>query len=267
VKIVLKGDSTIEEALVYIGTAEVGQGTHTVIRQMAATALEVPLEIVRVVTSDTASSPGNSGSVSASRMTLMAGNAIRGAAEKALDAWHEHKRPAVAEHTYLSPATTPFHLETGYGTPNFCYGYVAEAVEVEVDTETGEVRLLRVVCADDVGKAINPQQIVGQIEGGVIQALGWATCENFVTMNGHILTPSLSTYLIPTTEDLPHKVESIIVEAANPIGPWGARGMGEMPFIALAPALIAAVHDATGVWFDEFPLTRERVLKGLRDRG
>lgn len=263
VKIALSGSAEIEEAVVYIGSAEVGQGTHTVICQMAAEALHVPLERVRLVAADTATSPGSSGSVSASRMTLMSGNAIRGAAAEALNRWRAKEQPAVAEYTYLSPKTTPFDSETGQGTPNFSYGYVAQAVEVEVDTETGAVRILRVICANDVGEAINPQQVAGQIEGGVVQAAGWATCENFVTAGGRVMTPNLSTYLIPTTADIPERVESIIVEEPNPIGPWGARGMGEMPFIALAPALIAAVHDATGLWFDEFPLTAERVWKSL----
>jgi CO/xanthine dehydrogenase Mo-binding subunit len=263
-KIELRGRIEVDEALVFIGAAEVGQGAHTVICQMAAEALGVPLERVRLLASDTGTSPVSSGSVSASRMTLMAGNAIRGAAEKALERWHAGERPAVGDTTYFSPQTTAFDPESGYGFPNFSYGYVAQAVEVEVDTETGELRVLRVVCADDVGKAINPQQVVGQIEGGVVQAIGWATCENFLTAGGRTLTPNLSTYLIPTTADVPDRIEAIIVEKPNAIGPWGVRGMGEMPFIALVPALIAAVHDATGVWFDDFPLTPERVLKGLK---
>jgi CO/xanthine dehydrogenase Mo-binding subunit len=265
-KIELRGDSEIEEAIVYIGSADVGQGAHLAILQMAAEALSLPLERVRLIASDTATSPGSSGSTSASRMTFMAGNAIRGAAEKALERWQAEDRPAIAEHTYLAPKTTPFDAETGFGTPNFAYGYVAQAVEVEVDAETGELRILRVVCADDVGQAINPQQVEGQIEGGVVQAVGWATCENFVVEGGRVLTPNLSTYLIPTISDVPEQVESIIVEQPDPRGPWGARGMGEMPFIPLAPALVAAIHDATGVWFDELPLTPERVLKGLASR-
>ena len=265
-KIELNGEAEIEEALVYLGSAEVGQGTHTAICQMAATALNVALEKVRMIPSDTATSPHSSGSVSASRMTLMAGNALRGAAEEALSQWRAHARPAVAEYTYRAPKTTPFDPKTGYGTPNFSYGYVAMGVEVEVNRETGELRILRIVCADDVGKAINPQQVVGQIEGGVVQAIGWVTCENFISRNGQVLTPNLSTYLIPTTVDLPERVESIIVEYPNPIGPWGARGMGELPFIAFAPALVAAVQVATGIWFDEFPLTQECLLKALRDR-
>ena len=106
---------------------------------MAAEALDLPTERVYVLASDTATSPGNAGSASASRTTFMAGNAVRGAAQAALERWLAEERPAVAEHTYLAPQTTPFEPETGAGTPNLAYGYVAEAVEVCVDTETGEL--------------------------------------------------------------------------------------------------------------------------------
>jgi CO/xanthine dehydrogenase Mo-binding subunit len=129
VKIKLQGEEEIEKAVVYIGSSEVGQGTHTAIKQMAAEALDLPLERAKLVASDTVTSPGSSGSCSASRMTFMAGNAVRGAAKAALKKWRAGERPAVAEHTYLAPETTPFDLETGYGIPNFAYGYVAQAVE------------------------------------------------------------------------------------------------------------------------------------------
>jgi CO/xanthine dehydrogenase Mo-binding subunit len=265
-KVELQGGAEIEEAVVFIGSAEVGQGTHSAIRQMAAEALNLPVEQVHVDASDTATSPGSSGSVSSSRTTLMAGNAVQGAAKKAMEEWRDEERPAVGEYTYLAPKTTPFDPETGHGTPNFAYGYVAEAVEVEVNTETGQLHILRVVCANDVGKAVNPQQVEGQIEGGVAQALGWATCEEFLSANGRVLTPGLSDYLIPNVSDVPDQVVSVIVEQPDPRAPWGVRGMGEMPFIPLAPALTAAIHDTTGVWFDELPLTPERVLKGLSSR-
>ena len=263
-KIELRGEEEIERATVYIGSADVGQGAHTVIQQMTAEVLGVPLEKVRLEPSDTATSPGSPGSTSASRTTFMAGNAIRETAAAVLKRWQEGERPAIAEHTYLAPETTPFDPETGEGLPNFAYGYVAQVVEVAVDVETGELDIRRVVCADDVGKAVNPQQVEGQVEGGVVQAVGWATCENFITDEGRVLTPYLSTYLIPTIADVPKRVETVIIEEADPRGPWGARGMGEMPFIPLAPALVAAVHDATGVWIDEFPLTAERVLHSLQ---
>jgi CO/xanthine dehydrogenase Mo-binding subunit len=266
-EIELQGQAEVELAIVRIGSAEVGQGSHTVIRQMAADALSLPLEHVQVEAADTATSPGSSGSVSASRTTFMAGNAVRGAAAAAMERWRSEERPAVAEYTYLAPKTTPFDPRTGHGTPNFAYGYVAEAVEVEIDTETGQIRIPRVVCASDVGKAINPQLVEGQIEGGVVQALGWATMENFITQSGHAVTNRLSTYLIPTALDVPNQIEAAILESPDPRGPWGVRGMGEMPFIPLAPALAAAVHHATGVWFNEFPLTPETVLQGLQKSG
>lgn len=262
-KIELRGGREIEEALVYIGSAEVGQGTHTVIKQMAAGALNLPLNKVCMVASDTASSPGSAGSVSASRMTYMSGNAVRGAAMAALERWRAEDRPAIAEYTYLAPKTTQTDPVTGYGSPNFAFGYVSQAVDVEVDIETGELYIKRIVCAIDVGKAVNRQQVEGQVEGGVIQALGWSTCENFITRDGKVLTPDLTTYLIPTAGDVPPRVDTIIMELPDPNGPWGARGMAEMPFIPLAPALAAAIHDATGVWYDRLPFTAERIQKGL----
>ncbi len=263
-KIELRGGAEIEEAIVYIGSAEVGQGAHTVICQMAAEALGVPLERVRLVASDTATSPGSSGSASASRTTFMAGNAIRGAAQAALGKWRAEERPAVAEYTYLAPKTTPFDPETGHGVPNFAYGYVAQAVEVEVDTETGQVRVLRVVSADDVGRVVNPQTLQGQVEGAVVQAMGWAVMERFIVEEGRVLTDRLSTYLIPTALDVPERVDVLILENPDPRGPWGARGVGEMPFIPVAAAVVAAVRDAIGVWFHDFPLTAERVWESLR---
>jgi CO/xanthine dehydrogenase Mo-binding subunit len=132
-----------------------------------------------------------------------------------------------------------------------------------VDLETGFLKVLRVVSADDVGKAINPALVQGQIEGGVVQAQGYTLLENMRVENGHILTDQFSTYLIPTILDIPDTVDSVIVEVAEPNGPYGARGLGELPFLPFAPALAAAVHDATGVWFNELPMTPECVLRGL----
>lgn len=259
----LHGNAQIERAVVYHAGADVGQGAHTAFAQMAADALNIPLEKIQMVVSDTATT-GPSGSASASRMTFMAGNAIRGAAQEALKKWYEdEERPARATYVYRAPKTTPYDPQTGKSEPNFAYGYVAESAEVEVDIETGEVRLVRVICADDVGRAVNPQQVQGQVEGAVVQAAGYALMENFVQVKGQPLTRGLSTYLIPTVLDIPDQVESLILEYPDPVGPYGARGMGEMPYIPLAPAVIAAVKDATGVWFNEFPLIPERVLNGL----
>ena len=258
----LHGGVDIERAILHHAGAEVGQGTHTIMRQFAAETLGIPLDMVQLVASDTAVTE-NSGSVSASRMTFMAGNSIKGACEQALLKWKSEERPAIATYQYRPPKTTPYDPQTGKSEPNFAYGYVAQAVTVDVDTETGEVHLVEVISANDVGQAVNPQQVQGQIEGGVVQAAGYAVTENFIQKDGYVLTDKLSNYLIPTVLDVPDKVQPLILEYADPIGPYGARGMGEMPFLPLAPAVVAAVHAATGVWFHEFPLTPERVLRGL----
>jgi CO/xanthine dehydrogenase Mo-binding subunit len=262
----IHGNGEIEKVVVRHSGADVGQGAHNVFVQMAAATVGVPLECVQLMGHDT-STAQTSGSASASRMTFMAGNAIKGAAEQALEIWKREERPAIATYQYRPPKTTPYDPMTGRSEPNFAYGYVAEAVEVEVDIETGHIRVVRVVCANDVGKAINPQQVQGQIEGAVIQAQGYAVMENLVSVEGKIRNPYLSTYLIPTVLDIPEEVKSVILEYADPIGPWGARGMGEMPFLILAPAIAAAVHDATGVWIDTIPMTPERVVAALRQHG
>ena len=195
----------------------------------------------------------------------MAGHAIRGAVEAAMVKWQDEDRPAIAKYQYKPPPTTPFDPETGASDPNFAYGYVAEAATVEIDTETGAVRILEVICADDVGRVVNPQGVRGQIEGGVVQAAGYAILENFQQEGGQVQTGLMSTYLIPGILDIPDKVQSVILENPDPGGPWGVRGMAEMPFLPLTPAVTAAIHDAIGVWYDEFPLTPERVLWGIQD--
>jgi CO/xanthine dehydrogenase Mo-binding subunit len=266
-RIRLFGESHIERAQLFHAGADVGQGAHTVFRQMAAEALGIGQEKIEIVASDTATS-GDSGSSSASRMTFMAGNAIRGAAESALASWRDEDRPAEGHYRYVPPATTPYDPETGISNPNISYGYVAEVVDLAVDIETGHIFVEKVICADDVGKAINPNLIEGQIEGAIVQAHGYAVTENLHTKDGHILNPRLSTYLIPGILDIPAEVKSVIMEdAGDPLGPWGAKGMAEMPFIPYAPAVTAALFDATGVWFDAIPLTPSRVSSTLRAKG
>ena len=262
----LHGRAEIEEVVLRHAGADVGQGAHTVLVQMAAEAVGVPLSKVRLDPSDTATSE-NSGSASASRMTFMAGHAIRGAVEAAMVKWQEEDRPAIAKYQYRPPPTTSYDSETGQSEPNFAYGYVAEAATVEVDTEIGAVRILDVVCADDVGRVINPQGVRGQIEGAIVQAAGYAILEDFKQEGGEVQTGRLSTYLIPGIWDIPERVHPIILEYEDPGGPWGVRGMAEMPFIPLTPAVTAAIHNALGVWYDEFPLTPERVLWGIHDAG
>ncbi|MCX6054607.1 MAG: molybdopterin-dependent oxidoreductase [Chloroflexi bacterium] len=258
----LHGKNEIDKVILRHAGAEVGQGAHTVFVQMAAKGLDISMDKIELIASDTAYTL-NSGSVSASRMTFMAGNAIKGAAKIALDKWDNGDRPAIAEYQYKPPKTTPFDPETGKCEPNFAYGYVAEAIVCDVDIETGLVGLKNVICADDVGRAINPQLVEGQVEGAVVQALGYTILENFIQKDGLVYTNKFSTYLIPTVMDIPEKIDSIILEYPDLVGPWGARGVGEMPFLPFAPALISAVHSATNKWFDEFPLTPECVYKKI----
>jgi CO/xanthine dehydrogenase Mo-binding subunit len=250
----------------YHAAAEVGQGAHQALLQMAAAAVGVPVEQVRGHFSDT-SSAGDSGSVSASRMTFMAGNSVLGAAEEAEKRWREGDRPAIGRFRYTPPPTEYPDADTGHCQPNFAYGYVAQHIELSVDVETGHVVVDRVVSVHDVGRAINPQLVGGQIDGGVVQAHGYVICEDLRVVDGHITNPRLSGYLIPGIGDAPRRIEHVVLELADPLGPWGARGMAEMPYIPYAPAIVAALHDATGVWFDRFPLTPSRVLAGLRAAG
>ena len=265
-RLVLHGDADDAEpvsAELFHAGADVGQGAHTAFLQMAAEAVGLPFERVEGNFSDTSSS-GDSGSASASRLTFMSGNSIRGAAEEAAKAWLDGDRPAVGQFRYVSPPTEPLDPETGVCQPNFSYGYAAQAVELTVDTGTGHIVVDRVVSTHDVGKAINPALVVGQIEGAIVQAHGYVLSERLRVDAARVLNPRLSTYLIPGIGDIPREITSVVLELADPRGPWGARGMAEMPFIPYAPAVVAALHDATGVWFDSFPLTPDRVLDRLR---
>jgi CO/xanthine dehydrogenase Mo-binding subunit len=258
----LFGGATVEHAHVRVGAADVGQGAHLALRQIAAETLHLPIDKIVMITDDSSEAP-SAGSASASRMTLMGGRAVHDACAAALRQWSEEDRPARATVRYRPPATTPLDPLTGAGRPNYCYGYVAQAVEVEVNTLTGQVRVLKIISVHDVGKAINRQQVEGQIEGCLAQALGYALLEDFQMRDGRILTPYFSTYLLPTTLDMPTEIVPVIMELADPNGPYGARGVAEMALVPLAPAIACAIHDATGVWLNHQPMTPERVLAAL----
>jgi len=261
-RVEIHGKTEIERVVVHHGAADVGQGTHTVIMQAAAEVTGATYEQVEFI-GENSDIGGDSGSSSASRMTFMALNAVKGAGERALEKWENEERPAIAEYKYLAPKTTPYDPETGKSTPNVAYGHCAQVADLEVDTETGHIHIVNMISTSDLGKAINPQQVVGQIEGGTLQMIGHTLMENFIQEEGYVKTSELSTYLIPTILDIPTNFKTVIVEYADPNGPWGARGVGEMMTVPTSAAILAAVHDATGVWFNEFPLTPERVLRGL----
>ncbi len=251
----------VRGASVAIGAAEVGQGSHMILRQIAAKALKIDLSLIRMIVDDSSLTP-NAGSASASRMTLFGGRAVKDACEAALAAWHRGEPPN-ATVKYQPGGTTALDPQTGRGTPHFAYGYAAQAVEVEVDTRTGVTRVLRVISVHDVGRAINRQLVEGQIEGCLAQAVGYALTENFISIDGKIVTPHLSTYLLPTALDMPAEIYPVILENPDPNGPFGARGVAEMPLIPFAPAVAAAIHDATGAWVSDLPMTPERVLRAL----
>jgi len=261
----LHGDTGIEHAVIKIGAAEVGQGVNTILAQLAAETLHIPYEKVEIHELDTSVVPG-AGSSSASRHSFMSGNAVKGACERALEAWQRGDRPATVTYEYRPPKTTPYDPETGECYPNFSYGYASQIAEVEVDTGTGEVALTRVVAAHDTGKTINPQTVEGQVDGGVVMAQGWALIEDFIQQDGYIKTRRLSEYMIPTSMDVPQDITSRLLEVADPLGPYGARGVGEMTMMLLAPAILDAIHDATGIWFNKIPVKAEDVLLALKEK-
>jgi CO/xanthine dehydrogenase Mo-binding subunit len=194
-------------------------------------------------------------------MTLMGGRATKDACELALRNLATTGVPS-ATVQFRPNQTTPFD-ENGQGTPHYCYGFVAQAVEVEVDLTTGEVAVLNVVSVNDVGRAINKQQVEAQIEGCIAQAIGYALTEDFRIKNGRILTPHFSNYLLPTALDVPAVIHSVIMETPDPQGPFGARGMSEMPLVPFAAAVASAIHAATGAWCSDMPFTPERVLAAI----
>jgi CO/xanthine dehydrogenase Mo-binding subunit len=163
---------------------------------------------------------------------------------------------------YHAPAGEPVDLATGSGKifPDYTFG--AHAAEVAVDTETGTVSVLKLVAAHDVGRAINPQSVEGQIQGGAVQGLGYACMEEVVVEDGINLTTSFATYLIPTAADVPD-VEPMVVESGEGLGPFGARGIGEPPIGPPAAAVANAIADATGARLTRLPITPERVARAL----
>jgi CO/xanthine dehydrogenase Mo-binding subunit len=276
--LVVAADGSVTVA---VGTTEIGQGMVAVLSQITAQALGCPMSLVRVVEADTSRVP-DSGPTVASRTTVMSGNAIRDAAAKiraemakvpaaegltwkdavALCVKHQI---GLAAHGWAVPPETSFDLATGQGEPYICYSFSANVVEVEVDTETGETRAVRVVSGHDCGKVVNPTTGEGQIEGGVVQGLGYALTEEHHLKDGHIVNDQFSTYIIPTPMDTP-EIESLIVEHEYEWGPYGAKGLGETPIIAVAPAVTSAIAHAAGVRLHEIPATPERIFAALQKK-
>lgn len=258
-EVTLRGLGSVEQAVVRTAAAEMGQGVMTMIGRVAAGSLGVPMDRIEVNCAD--GEGPDAGSSSASRSTLVVGETVRRACESALDKWRAGERPAVARIRFRAPETTPFDPDTGRSDqPMFSCAYGAQVAEVEVDEETGLVQLRRVWSAHDIGQVVDPQGVLGQIEGGVVMAQGYALMENFVQRQGRILTGNLHEYLIPTASDAPIEIIPILVESQGGGSMGSPKGVAEMPVVMLAPAIAAAVHDAVGRWVDALPLTPERVL-------
>ena len=167
-------------------------------------------------------------------------------------------------HTRNARPTTTYDPRTGQCDPHITYGYATQIALVEVDTETGEVDVLKLWAAQDMGRAVNPAMAIGQIGGGVHMGLGYALTEEFIQQEGLVRTPSFAEYQIPTVLDMPLEIVPLIVEVAEPTGPYGAKGLGEMTTLPTAPAVINAIHDATGGWITALPATPEKVLALIR---
>lgn len=272
VELRLDPQGQIARALVRIGASEVGQGVMTTLAQIAAETLGVPMEKIRLALLDTAMVP-NAGSSSASRQTYMSGNAVMRACQKALEAYHAALRAGegqdviTASYVYRAQEITPttnYDPETGQCQPHISYSYDTQAALVEVDTETGEVEILRMVSSTDIGRVIHPANVFGQVAGGIHMGIGFALTEEFIQQEGQIVTRSFAGYPIPTIQDMPRELIHRNVEIPDPTGPFGATGLGETPTLPTAPAIIHAIHDAVGVWIDSLPATPEQVYKAMR---
>ncbi len=287
----LRNDGRI---VLYQGAVDIGQGANTVITQICAEALGLPVAAFVLIGPDTARTP-DAGKTSASRQTFISGKAAMLAGEKlrtmllrlanvsenaslaledgrliAREGAEHHEIPletleadgdgfvAMAE-AFYDPPTTPLD-ENGQGDPYASFGYGAHLAELEVDTALGTVRLLRITAAHDVGRAINPLLVAGQIDGGIAQGIGLALMEEYIPGR----TENLHDYLIPTIGDVP-PVEPLLIEEADANGPYGAKGLGEHVLIATAPAILNAIRHATGARIRHLPATPDRVLAAIRE--
>lgn len=291
-------------AVVFTGATDVGQGSTTALAQIAAEELGIAYDAVTMVTSDTERTPYDLGSVASrvtyiggnavkqaageARRVLLevasealevgiedleVGNGeiyVRGFAERSITVAEAARiattvkgRPPQGAGTY-NPETTFLDPETGQGKPYEEYVYATQIAEVEVDTETGEVEVLRIAAAHDCGKAVNPMLLEGQIEGGVAMGIGYGLFEEMVLENGEVLNPQFTDYVLPTALDVP-EIMVALIEKPAPKGPFGAKGIAEASLLPTAPAIINAIYDAVGVRIRELPATPEKIVAALRE--
>ncbi len=245
-------------------STEIGQGTKTIFCQLAADALGVGMDKVVLAPQDTSLVP-DSGPTVASRTAMIVGRLVQEAATEIKERLKRQKPPLRVEKSYIQPDAIHWDETTYRGDAYPVYAWACTIADVDVDMTTGEVRVTDLVTAVDCGKALHPVMAEGQIEGGSLQAVGWATIEEIKMKDGGYQNNRLATYLIPTALDAP-RIRTILVENPYSRGPFGAKGIGELPMDGPAPAIIAAIHDATGVWLDEIPATPEKVLAACASR-
>jgi 4-hydroxybenzoyl-CoA reductase alpha subunit len=287
------------------GSTDMGQGSDTILAQIVAEELGVPVGNITVINTDTDITPWDVGA-HASRTTFVAGNSARLAAADAkrqiLEAAAEnmgekvddldmregkvfrkgepeewipfekmvrgkHFRPdgdVILARGWYEPPTERQDKEFR-GNISAAYGFATQAIEVEVDTDTGQVTVLKIAAAHDVGRAINPMAVEGQIQGGISMGLGYGLYEELVVQEGKVLNPNFADYSLPTVLDMP-EIDPIIVETDEPAGPFGAKGMAEPACIPTAPAIANAVYDAVGVRIKDLPITPEKVLRALKEK-
>jgi len=246
-------------AEVHCAAAEVGQGVTGVILQVART--ELGIDDVRLAPGQT-STVDSAGSASASRMTWMAAGAVRDACRAALEELRSRPGEEIdVERIYRHPQTTPLDPETGQITgerAHVAFATCAMKVVAEVDVELGLTRVVWIGAAQDVGKAVNPQQVEGQIEGGTAQGLGLALMEEIQTRGGLITNASFTDYLIPTALDMP-PVESVLIEDPEPDAPYGVKGVGEPPTVVSTAAIVSALRAATGRDLTRVPVSQDDI--------
>jgi CO/xanthine dehydrogenase Mo-binding subunit/aerobic-type carbon monoxide dehydrogenase small subunit (CoxS/CutS family) len=290
IEVGLRADGTV---VLFSGATDIGQGSNTILAQIAADALGVRVASIERQGPDTDLAL-DAGKTSASRQTFVSGNATRRAAEdlrrqlltlleagadatleidgprvsardgEAVSVVELRELPAAARdcvllgHGTYDPQTTALDAD-GQGIPYETYAFGAQVAEVDVDLDLGTVKVRRVVAAHDVGRAINPTLVEGQIQGGIVQGLGMALMEAYVPGR----TDNLHDYLIPTVGDAP-AIECLLIEDTEPAGPFGAKGVGEPSLVPTAPAILAAIRDATGARIDRVPATPSLVRAAIR---
>jgi CO/xanthine dehydrogenase Mo-binding subunit len=292
-------------AVLYIGATDIGQGSVTIMAQIAAEELGIEFDKLAVVASDTMLTPFDHGP-GASRSTYITGNAVQRAAAQAKQILYEvaaeelnvnaeglassggyiylrdfperklaisaialkaqkmKGRPVIGAASF-NPPTTALDKETGHGKPYGAYVFASQVAEVEVDTETGEVEILKIVAVHDCGKAINPMFVEGQIEGGVAMGLGFGVMEKIVVEQGKVRNPQFTDYIVPTALDVPQIITKI-VERPEPTGPFGAKGIAEPALLPTAPAIVNAIQNAVGVRIRDLPATPEKILQALEEK-